>query len=431
MSIATLQQLETWAANAGFSSSTKVAGTPGYSQRDVIVAIAQAESGGNTAAVNTHDPNGGSFGILQINGFWFSHGITKAGALDPQHAFNFAFTNISHHGTNFSDWSTFQSGAYEKHIKQAASSQRGIIHLPTNGWWNYTINGNLGDPDPFGGFKHDANIFGLPANYPIATILSGTVTAIDNGHDPYGGTVTIKLDNPINSLATHLAFLHLSQINTAIGKHVVPGDIVAHAGSRPLGSENASLGVALYTGDQYGHGTEWNKITKSQVQGPLNVVPIIEAAKNGTLTEGGSSGITGGASGSSTTTNSIGGAISVTLGNLFDIQINQQFLTDSLAKVKQNNPLSPDLSIAAVCITLDQMMQYENPFNAFGSGNLLSDIGTFLQALFVIDFPSLLLRSFFLLFGIYIIFKVVNAYINITGVVGSVIQLAGTAAAFA
>lgn len=428
MSQATIQQLQSWASTAGFSTTKTVAGTPGYTQLEVIVAIAQAESGGDTQVVNPRDPNGGSFGVLQINGFWFSHGFSKAQALDPQQSFSFAFNVISHHGTNFNDWGTFTSGAYEAHIKTAAQAQRGLIKLPAHGWWQFSHPNDLGQPDRFGGFpKPDINVYGLPGNYPIAAILSGTVTSV-SASDPWGGTVTIRLDSPINHLATHFAFLHLSQINTAKGKHVSPGDVIGHAGSRPLGSQNAAFGVALYPGDAYGHGTEWSQMTKSNILGPLNVWNVIEAADKGTLTEG-APGVGSGITSAGGSTPGGPGGPSV---NPFSLQLNNDFLAKSLSKVQQNNPLSPDASVSEVLQALDTIMQYENPFQAFGSsGNFFNDLGTFINALFVIDTTAWVLRVICLLLGVYMIFKVVNSWINITGMAGNALQLAGSIAAFA
>lgn len=121
MSVLSQQQLYQYATNAGFVGSA----------RDTIVAIAQAESSGATTAVNTSDPNGGSYGVLQINGFWFNHGTNQACALDPQCAFNFAYNTISHQGTNFSDWGTYSSGVYQQYLGQ--SSNNTPTNSPTTG----------------------------------------------------------------------------------------------------------------------------------------------------------------------------------------------------------------------------------------------------------------------------------------------------------
>jgi len=89
-----VSQARDYALKAGFSGASL----------DTIVAIAQAESGLNTANWNPLDPYGGSFGILQINGSHFQSGaITKVQALDPAASFRYAY-QLSSHGTNFHDW---------------------------------------------------------------------------------------------------------------------------------------------------------------------------------------------------------------------------------------------------------------------------------------------------------------------------------------
>lgn len=411
------------AAHAGFSHAT-VAGTPGYTQLEVIVAIAQAESNLNDQAYNPRDPNGGSYGILQINGFWFGHGFPAANKFNSQAQFNFAYSTISHHGTNFNDWGTFTNGAYEKYIKSAANAQRGIIHLPANGWWHFPRIDNIGDPDPYGGIpKPDSNIIGLPANYGIATILSGTVTATHGGEDAYGGTVTIKLDTPINSLATHIAFEHLSQVNASVGQHVNPGDVIGHAGSRPLGSQNAALGFALYNGDDYGHGQAWSLMTRKNLLGPLNPVPIIEAAKNGTLTEGAP-----GAGGGSTGGNSGGGngGSGGGLLDLFTIDLNTPFLDQTKAKLA-NVQIAPDDTAVTLLVLLDNMLNFYNPLNAFAGGNIISDFGDFLYAL-GLDFGAFSTRVVLWAIGVYILFKVFNSVINVTGPIAGAFDVGSRAA---
>lgn len=100
------QQLYQYATNAGFVGAA----------RDIIVAIARAESGGSTTAVNPNDPYGGSYGVLQINGAHFQSGTTtRLCALDPQCAFNFAF-GLSKSGTDFSPWGTYTNGQYRQYL---------------------------------------------------------------------------------------------------------------------------------------------------------------------------------------------------------------------------------------------------------------------------------------------------------------------------
>jgi hypothetical protein len=99
--ILTTDQATTYAQRAGFSGQALA----------IIVAIAQAESGLNTTNYNPNDPNGGSYGILQINGAhfgeaWSGGTMDATQANDPQTAFNYAYM-LSKQGTDFEPWGTF------------------------------------------------------------------------------------------------------------------------------------------------------------------------------------------------------------------------------------------------------------------------------------------------------------------------------------
>ena len=92
---------------------------------DTIVAIAQAESGLNTDALSPYNQDSHTYpdgtthasrdrGILQINDYWWAS-YSDACVYDPACAFKAGYT-ISKQGTDFSDWSTYQSGAYRKYL---------------------------------------------------------------------------------------------------------------------------------------------------------------------------------------------------------------------------------------------------------------------------------------------------------------------------
>lgn len=78
-----------------------------------------AESGGDPFAINFADP-GGSYGLTQINAA--ANGPTATDTLgNPTEAFTQMF-NLSNGGTNFSPWSTFNSGAYLPFLSQLGGS---------------------------------------------------------------------------------------------------------------------------------------------------------------------------------------------------------------------------------------------------------------------------------------------------------------------
>lgn len=89
------------------------------------VAVALAESGGNTHAHNGTPPDN-SYGLWQIN-MLGSMGPERRRQFDLEHnsdLFNAdknakAAYAISHHGKNFGPWSTYTNGAYKKHMKAA------------------------------------------------------------------------------------------------------------------------------------------------------------------------------------------------------------------------------------------------------------------------------------------------------------------------
>lgn len=90
--------------NAGFSED----------QIPIGLAISFNESSWNTGNCNTSDPNGGSFGLWQINGIHFPNSTDIGCAFDPQCATNYAFF-LSGGGQDWSgpwtnSWNAYQNG---------------------------------------------------------------------------------------------------------------------------------------------------------------------------------------------------------------------------------------------------------------------------------------------------------------------------------
>lgn len=153
-------------------------------------------------------------------------------------------------------------------------------------WWTFPRIDNYGAPDPFGGFpKPDSNIQ-LPDGYPVTALLSGTVSGINSptGAIPdWGAVVTIKLDNAINPIATHSAYLHLAGVapGVSLGSHINAGDLIGYSGgSLAAGTQKVPLGFALYNGDYYGFGPTWAQFLGSPA---LNMTPLLNAASSGQL----------------------------------------------------------------------------------------------------------------------------------------------------
>lgn len=385
----TVSQAESYAAHAGFGNST-VPGTK-YTQIQVIVAIAIAESNLNIYAYNPTDPYGGSYGVLQINGVHLSASLTENDAYTPQKAFNYAY-QLSQHGNNFNPWGTYTNGSWKQHIPVVQMS--GNV-LPSDGWWNFPRIDNIGMPDPFGGFpKPDSNIQ-VPDGYPVANILPGVVSGINTplGTVPeFGATVTIRLKTPLNNLADHIAFLHLKDVTVRMGQDVFPGDIIGHSGgNQAAGSQKVVLGFALYHGDFYGV-DGWQYMTKENLLGKLNPVPVIESIATGKIQ-----------------LNS-----SFLSGDSFNTGQASQYVKDALQVLNNHVKLKPDEDVVAALRYIDSLLQVKNPFDLNEqSSNPLQYIGDVLYVMFVVDLTALAIRVMLFLLGAYTLFRIFNKFVSL------------------
>lgn len=149
-------------------------------------------------------------------------------------------------------------------------------------WYTYNRIDNYGYyPDPEGAFpKPDSNIIGLPDGTPITALGSGTISGINNpfilGAVPsWGQVITVKLDQPYNSVATHMAYLHLGSIapGISLGQHVDVGDVLGYSGSSVSG---AATGFAFYNGDSYGYGPSWSQYVGSSQLDPTAFLNIVQ-----------------------------------------------------------------------------------------------------------------------------------------------------------
>lgn len=165
-------------------------------------------------------------------------------------------------------------------------------------WYQFPRIDNYGGVEPFGGFaKPDSNIQ-LPPNYPVTALLPGVVTYIDApGYNvpAWGAAITIKLDTPVNAIATHTAYIHLASIpaNVQVGTHVNAGDLIGYNGGiNAAGTQKVPLGFALYNGDHYGFGQSWSQYLGSAALNPVSLlnnyasglltVPLLGQLNNGT-----------------------------------------------------------------------------------------------------------------------------------------------------
>ena len=151
-------------------------------------------------------------------------------------------------------------------------------------WYKYPyVADYAAGQDPFGNFpKPDINIE-CPDGMPITNLRAGTVTGLnssDGSVPAWGACVTLRLDKPVNEVATHIAYLHLEPIPSflTIGLHVPAGEVIGYSGGASAqGLEKVPVGVALYNGDIYGFGPTWDLYVGSAW---LDPTPVLKAAGN-------------------------------------------------------------------------------------------------------------------------------------------------------
>jgi hypothetical protein len=146
-------------------------------------------------------------------------------------------------------------------------------------WTRFPRIDNFGQIDPQGNYyKPDSNIL-TPPGFPVTNLYPGTVSSVQRTN--FGQTVvTVRLDGPINNLATHTFYEHMHDASVRPGQHLISGDLLGHANYT---GEGAALGVGLYSGDVYGSGSGWQVLQndlKPGGAGKLNPTPILDQFKN-------------------------------------------------------------------------------------------------------------------------------------------------------
>ncbi len=148
-------------------------------------------------------------------------------------------------------------------------------------WYTFSWLENFGTIDPQGNYwKPDVNVQ-APGGAPITALLPGTVT--DVRRTGFGqGTITIKLDQAINSLATHTFYEHLGSTNVQVGQRVSTGTLLGY--NNPSGQ--VPVGFGFYSGDIYGSGSAWNTLQQDLApggKGLLNPGKIFGVPEGGSL----------------------------------------------------------------------------------------------------------------------------------------------------
>lgn len=152
---------------------------------------------------------------------------------------------------------------------------------PGDPWWQWPRIDNFGQIDPEGNYwKPDTNVQ-VPGNYPIQNILPATVTSVRQ--TSWGQTVvTARLDQPLNNLATHEVYQHMSSATVSPGQHIDTGTLVGF--NNPDGQ--VPLGFSFYSGDVYGSDAGWTILQQDLAPGGaglLNPTSFLDKAKSGKI----------------------------------------------------------------------------------------------------------------------------------------------------
>jgi hypothetical protein len=281
--ILSIAQARQYAAQAGFT---------GVAQ-DIIVAIAQAESSLNTSAMNCNNPGGScDRGILQINSYWHPE-VSDQCAFDPACAFQQAF-RISNNGTNFSEWVTYQTGAYQKYLQSGTTtSVSSTQYTHPSDWSIYTLTPSQYNNPPV---EYGVD-YSVPFHTPVPAIWGGKVIFAGrtqwsaNPSDSSGGLVEVLSNVPgIGQQVSY--YLHLDTANVQVGQQINPGQIVGLSGGQ-LSGGNWPVSPKYSTGPHIEVGFNAPFLP---VKGPgknQNPLPFIkQALQNGVPMNGQGSGST-------------------------------------------------------------------------------------------------------------------------------------------
>lgn len=297
MAILTQDQLTQDASQAGFT---------GTGLQD-IVAIAMAESGGNTLASNTVGNSAGTDrGVLQINSF-FHPEVSNTCAYDPICSFTQAF-NISQGGTSFTPWTTFDNGSFKKFLGSGSTTQGSFLPSCSEnpGAWYCQAEGEIFGQSFNGNVEH-GNDLGMQFHTPITDLLGGSVT--DVSYHPWGGQVGILSSLPgQGSFITYYQHLDTIDPSIQVGSNVLAGQLLGLSGGQLSGglhpnSPQYSSGPHV----EFGINAPWIAgISQASNQQNFNSQFIIDMAKQGKLAVGAGSNTGGNNGGNNLQTSNLG-----------------------------------------------------------------------------------------------------------------------------
>jgi len=257
MSVISIAQALDYAHKAGFNQTQAI----------TAVAVAMAESGLDTAAINWGDP-GGSFGLWQINHGAHPNYDTNA-LLDGQFNANAAY-QVSNSGSNWLPWTTYKTGAYSKYVAAvsaaagsptstaAAGSKQGVkpvlvwnISKARAMWpWLVQADGSLNINNPYHssfeqsrGAVQDGVGIGVGLDTTITSLTSGTVVASGfgyqgpQGYANFGGWLVIRSNTRVNG-KVDVFYRHMDTLAVKQGDSVSVGQTLGLSGGQTVGGQH-------------------------------------------------------------------------------------------------------------------------------------------------------------------------------------------------
>lgn len=323
MAILSVAQAKAYASKAGFTGNAL----------NIIVAIAQAESGLNTAAQHSNSDGSLDRGILQINARYHPE-VSDACAYDATCSFQQGY-RISSSGTNFSPWSTYTSGAYLRYM----SSSGGAVTGSGTGkeWYQYpqTHGYIIGYQGAGTDTPHYAVDLGAPMDTPFFFLEPGTIDKAD--YQSWGGEVFERPD----SGGPEEYVYHLDQISVKPGQHVSAGQVIGLSGGQNSGGSHPTS--KQYSTGPHIHFGLFSKYTNTP--DPNNPTIPFGPDPTSLISQAAQTGLTGiGTGGDSSTTTTTG-----------QTAIDEQRLPLS---EKVNAILSEFPGFGGICLALDKAEQF-------------------------------------------------------------------------
>lgn len=360
MATITTQQAIGYARNAGFTGSSIA----------TIVAIAWAESSLNTTVVNSI----GATGILQI--YLAVHpDVTSSQAKDPAFSFQYAY-RLSGGGSNFRAWEAYTNGSYLQFIprvQQALTVTTGRVPI-TN------PNRVDGNGNPFAGSFGDQCTYWAQKRYHDLTGIWTPCTG--NGYQWASQAAAngwIVSSQPPTNQPSVICLQPGVQLSDRNFGHVGVVERVNSDGSVYTSNYN----VYPHIGD---------KVTVYVTFRTGNGVSFIYAGQN--------------------------------IGSLNNLIQFTSFIGNNLNTLNRTYTLSSNATIADALIALDNLMLLQNPFDNINAKEdslgviSFTDPVSWMQGLgqnLVSDMIALTMRSIFLVLGIFLLFKVLDHFVNFSG----------------